>query len=662
MNFLTEENVNIPPGIVGPSTTLLNLPDEVLLSIVDTCLDALDTHDLRMLKLSQLSHIFRKLRAVIIGFPKYWNTICSGLRTGDRMQAYLTRCAGIDIHVVLMDKHGDHACEALMKTAVGVSGRWKSFTLVLSSSRDMNYAPSLRRLDCHLLYLQLPRLRALRVSYGAAPMTFTPDFFTTWSFPGLRSMDVTNIVPKVAVMSLTSFSMTFANKKDSISLPMLQHFLESTTSLDSLSLTFENDTLIRIALQRIITVASLQSLRLKVENSKTEPICSVLRAFVFPKLNDLSIVARFVPGALALMMEMNDWKTGIFDACDSFYNVSSLALSLCAYGPMHGGILSPLSARFSRLKHFALETNLVALILGAEARGGAGEWPSAPLDSICFTECETLDIAWLRELKLFLEKRGHWEGLRKLRIEECAKIKHDEALEVVSKEKLEWSEKRSKPKEVFGETYAPRRAVNYFQHPHDVDMDMEGEFFSDGYSLGFWSENSDSEFGDDDNFMGHAYVVDDVFVEHATQDEGGLSDDEEDPHVNIPGAYIHSDVDEEEGELHHPFTGTHFVYAPDDFEETGHQEEEEDYDSDAMSDQSQVADGEGYHGDYDEPQSAGEEHHDDIDDHEDASEVDGNNTGVSESEAPYQTELAPATATGNETLGSEHGSEEHQGA
>ncbi len=45
-------------------------------------------------------------------------------------------------------------------------------------------------------------------------------------------MDVTNIVPKVAVMSLTSFSMTFANKKDSISLPMLQHFLESTTSLD----------------------------------------------------------------------------------------------------------------------------------------------------------------------------------------------------------------------------------------------------------------------------------------------------------------------------------------------------------------------------------------------------------------------------------------------
>ncbi len=47
-------------------------------------------------------------------------------------------------------------------------------------------------------------------------------------------------------------------------------------------------------------------------------------------------------------------------------------------------------------------------------------------------------------------------------------------------------------------------------------------------------------------------------MEHATQDEGGLSDDEEDPHVNIPGAYIHSDVDEEEGELHHPFTGTQF--------------------------------------------------------------------------------------------------------
>lgn len=640
--------MNVPVEAAG--TGLLNLPNEILLSIVDTYIDALDSPDLqaRQTKLAELSHVCRKLRGVIVGCPKYWNTICSGLHREDRMQTFLTRSAGMDINVVLMDKHGEEACEALMRIASKVPGRWRSFSLIVTSNGDPQYSftRTLRRLDCYLLYLQLPRLRNLRVHYGSPPSSFTHDFFTTWSFNGLRSMDLTNIAPKVAPMSLTSFSMTFRKGRDTVSLPLLQYFIESSNSLDKLSLTFESDMLVRVARGRIAPVANVRSLRLKVENTGVESICPVLRAFTFPKLDELSVVARFHHMGQVAPMGINDWKSNIFDACDSFYRVSSLTLSLCDYGMLHDGILSPLSSRFSNLKHFSLETNLVVLIVGAE--GNNVEWPSKPLETISFTECETFDIAWLQELKALLGRKDHWEGLNKLRIEECDKLNYDEVLDLISTEKLEWSEARSTPKEAFSELIGPRFASqhhhHWHHHPLDIfeDDDMDGDYFDDVNSWGFWSEysGSDGEYLDD----GHEVIDPD-------DNEVGVDEmmEGDDPYMEIPGAFIHNDPEDMEEDEDQQDEYWEDEYAPD-FEGP---QGEEDYDPGAASDEG--SGGEGYDEAY-----AQEYYNDDVGDHQNPYLVyDHSMVEEGEQEDPDQ---ADPPVDSSEPAGSEHGSEEHHGA
>ncbi|KLO09720.1 hypothetical protein SCHPADRAFT_907546 [Schizopora paradoxa] len=542
----------------GTTTNLLNLPNEILLSIVDFYVESSDPPDLqvRQSNLTRLSHVCQKLRAVIVGCPKYWNTICSGLRKEEIMQTYITRSAGMDVNIIILEKHGQDACETLMKLASRVSNRWRSFSLVLSNTWDLQYAlaRSFSRLDCYLLYLQLPRLRNLRIHYGTPPLSFTPDFFTTWSYPGLRSMDLLNISPKVAPMSLTSFSMTFCNGRD-VSVPLLQYFLESSPSIEKLSLTFEADTSFRVARERAAVVANVQSLRLKVEDSLLESIRPVLRAFTFPKLEDLSIIAKFHQrGQPAVpMMEINDWKSNILGACSSFYDVSSFSLNLCNHSSALEGALSPLSARFTRLKHYSLETNLVVMIAGAEGEAATAEWPLTPLETICFTECETLDIAWLRELKALLTGKEHWEGLRKLRIEQCDKLSRDEVVDVIPEDKLEWAGTRSTPREVFNETYANRRAV--FEQINDADFDDgDGDYMDDNHSWGLWSEYS----GTDDDYMEDQYIEPEDIEDG---DDGSIADEE--PYMPIPGAFVHYEPegieeDEDQQEIH-----GHWEYAPD---------------------------------------------------------------------------------------------------
>ncbi|KLO09697.1 hypothetical protein SCHPADRAFT_1000069 [Schizopora paradoxa] len=499
--------MDVPNDALVEVTNLSSLPNEILVSIVDLFLEALDTPDIevRQKEVTKLCSVCPKLREAILGCPKYWTTISSALRRRHLMQTYLTRSAGRDINIVLLDKDGSEACESLMDVATQDCDRWNSFSLTLSKVTSKGgfmdpreqrrlFNQSLPGLDYVLIYLQLPRLRNLRVHFGTSPSVFTPDFFTTWSFPGLQSMDLMNIAPKITPHSLTSFSLVFCNGNDSISLPLLQRFLAESTSIEKLSFSFEGEKYRRTAMPRRDVLANIRSLRLKIEESSTHAIHIVLRAFALPNLNELAIAASFNTERTfhgPPMAEVNSWKSDILLLHESFYRVSSLSLTLIGLGRKRDGVLSPLCTRFTNLKHFSLETNLVVVIVGAE--GDAAEWPLQPLETIQFRECETLDVPWLRDFSSFLKRKGHWVDLHKLRIEKCDKLKRHEVLDVVPQEKLEWAEKRSAPKETFSEEPVPRSVpVDHLvgvepldewdigwdgEEPFDDDMFVEQDIF-----------------------------------------------------------------------------------------------------------------------------------------------------------------------------------------
>ncbi|KLO09696.1 hypothetical protein SCHPADRAFT_943413 [Schizopora paradoxa] len=467
-----------PNGALATVASLNSLPTEILLSIVDLYLESLvedsADYDSRQRQLTKLCRVCPNLRFAIEGCSKYWTTISSALRKESLMRAYLTRSVGQDLTIVVLDKHGEGACDALMRVAAEASHRWSSFSLILSKGgplvdddemsferRQLHLSNRLLPgLDHSLLYLELPRLRDLRVHFGTSPSAFTPDFFTTWECPGLQRMDLMNIAPKKMPTSLTSFSMSFCNGRDTVSMPLLQRFLEASTSIEELSFTFQGEISRRIPMANQVVLANVRSLRLKVEESSMDAIRSVLSAFALPGLESLAIAASFSPGRsrvhLGPMTEVNHWKSTILGLHPSFYNVTSLSLTLIGLGRQREGILSPLSSRFTQLRHFTLETNLVIMIVGAE--GDAPEWPAwPPLETIRFVECETVDALWLRDFSTFLGRRGHWEGLGALRIEKCDKLKRGEALLVIPEgDKLEWAETRSTPKETFMVEPVPR--------------------------------------------------------------------------------------------------------------------------------------------------------------------------------------------------------------